>query len=189
MAAGSSPVYRTSKDVYSKPSFRRLWVRAPRKAPFSFFGGIGLRVWLKIKLFYDASCYIGDCCNGSKTGFDPGSGGPTPSSPAKRNLTEYSGENPPGLVFSADRAVKVVCLIPLSLILPFSLIGKTPVSEAGFLGSSPGGAAKSKSKMDRPLIRLWKRVGCRIRSVHHLKSGAMRTADLWCKNTLLAVCG
>ena len=44
VAAGSSPVYRTSKDVYSKASFRRLWVRAPRKAPFSFFGGIGLRV-------------------------------------------------------------------------------------------------------------------------------------------------
>lgn len=33
-------------------------------------------------------------------------------------------------------------------ILPFSLIGKTPVSEAGFLGSSPGGAAKSKSNVD-----------------------------------------
>jgi hypothetical protein len=30
-----------------------------------------------------------------------------------------------------------------------------------------------------------KKVGRRIRSVHRLKSGAMRTADLRCNNTLL----
>ena len=29
----------------------------------------------------------------------------------------------------------------------------------------------------------------RIRSVHPLKSSAMRTADFWCTNTLLGVCG
>ena len=43
-AAGSSPVIRTIKDTYSNPSIRRLWVQIPWKAPFSFFGGNGLRV-------------------------------------------------------------------------------------------------------------------------------------------------
>ena len=69
--------------------------------------------------------------------------------------------------------------------MPFSLIGKTPVSEAGFLGSSPGGAAKSRSIMDGTIYQSLKKVGRRIRSVHRLKSGAMRTADLRCNNTLL----
>ena len=36
-------------------------------------------------------------------------------------------------------------------ILPLSLIGKTPASDSGFRGSSPRGAAKSKSKMDRTI--------------------------------------
>ena len=41
-------------------------------------------------------------------------------------------------------------------ILPFSLIGKTPVSEAGFLGSSPGGAAKSRNIMDGTIYKTLK---------------------------------
>ena len=72
-----------------------------------------------------------------------------------------------------------------SAILPFSLIGKTPASDSGFLGSSPGGAAKSRSIMDGTIYKSLKKVGRRIRSVHRLKSGAMRTADLRCNNTLL----
>lgn len=70
-------------------------------------------------------------------------------------------------------------------ILPLSLIGKTPASDSGFLGSSPGGAAKSRSIMDGTIYQSLKKVGRRIRSVHRLKSGAMRTADLRCNNTLL----
>ena len=70
-------------------------------------------------------------------------------------------------------------------ILPLSLIGKTPASDSGFLGSSPGGAAKSRSIMDGTIYQSLKKVGRRIRSVHRLKSGTMRTADLRCNNTLL----
>ena len=70
-------------------------------------------------------------------------------------------------------------------ILPLSLIGKTPDSDSGFPGSSPGGAAKSRSIMDGTIYQSLKKVGRRIRSVHRLKSGAMRTADLRCNNTLL----
>ena len=70
-------------------------------------------------------------------------------------------------------------------ILPLSLIGKTPASDSGFLGSNPGGAAKSRSIMDGTIYKTLKKVGRRIRSVHRLKSGAMRTADLRCNNTLL----
>ena len=70
-------------------------------------------------------------------------------------------------------------------ILPLSLIGKTPASDSGFRGSSPRGAAKSRSIMDGTIYKSLKKVGRRIRSVHRLKSGAMRTADLRCNNTLL----
>ena len=70
-------------------------------------------------------------------------------------------------------------------ILPLSLIGKTPASDSGFRGSSPRGAAKSRSIMDGTIYKTLKKVGRRIRSVHRLKSGAMRTADLRCNNTLL----
>ena len=70
-------------------------------------------------------------------------------------------------------------------ILPLSLIGKTPASDSGFRGSSPRGAAKSRSIMDGTIYQSLKKVGRRIRSVHRLKSGAMRTADLRCNNTLL----
>ena len=82
-AAGSSPVFRTIKDVYSKPSFRRLWVRAPRKAPLAFLAELVYAFDLKSNYSMLRLVYIGDCCNGSKTGFDPDSGGPTPSSPAR----------------------------------------------------------------------------------------------------------
>ena len=39
--------------------------------------------------------------------------------------------------------------------------------------------------MDGTIYKTLKKVGRRIRSVHRLKSGAMRTADLRCNNTLL----
>ena len=75
--------------------------------------------------------------------------------------------------------------MPQPFILPLSLIGKTPASDSGFRGSSPRGAAKSRSIMDGTIYQSLKKVGRRIRSVHRLKSGAMRTADLRCNNTLL----
>ena len=52
-------------------------------------------------------------------------------------------------------------------------------------GSSPSPPAKSRSIMDGTIYQSLKKVGRRIRSVHRLKSGAMRTADLRCNNTLL----
>ena len=52
-------------------------------------------------------------------------------------------------------------------------------------GSSPLPPAKSRSIMDGTIYKTLKKVGRRIRSVHRLKSGAMRTADLRCNNTLL----
>ena len=75
------------KDVYSKPSFRRLWVRAPRKAPLAFLAELVYAFDLKSNYSMMRLVYIGDCCNGSKTGFDPDSGGPTPSSPARAELS------------------------------------------------------------------------------------------------------
>ena len=39
-------------------------------------------------------------------------------------------------------------LSPPAIILPGSLIGKTPASDSGFCGSSPHRAAKSKSLVD-----------------------------------------
>ena len=90
-----------------------------------------------------------------------------------------------GLLVMEGKAILDTTKSQRCLILPFSLIGKTPVSEAGFLGSSPRGAAKSRSIMDGTIYKTLKKVGRRIRSVHRLKSGSMRTANPWCKNTLL----
>ena len=53
------------------------------------------------------------------------------------------------------------------------------------IGSTPIPPAKSKSLLDGTKYKSLKKVGRRIRSVHRLKSGAMRTADLRCNNTLL----
>ena len=53
------------------------------------------------------------------------------------------------------------------------------------IGSTPIPPAKSRSIMDGTIYQSLKKVGRRIRSVHRLKSGAMRTADLRCNNTLL----
>lgn len=125
----------------------------PTESGYCFFGGIGLRVWLKIKLSILCLVYIGDWRNGSAQDFDSWSVG-----------------------------VRLPYPQP---ILPLSLIGKTPASDSGFRGSSPRGAAKSRSIMDGTIYQSLKKVGRRIRSVHRLKSGAMRTADLRCNNTLL----
>ena len=55
-------------------------------------------------------------------------------------------------------------------------------------GSSPLPPAKSKSKLDRPSISLWKTVGRGIRSVHRLKSGPrFSTIPLVFKHTTVGI--
>ena len=66
----------------------------------------------------------------------------------------------------------------LAGILLLSLIGKTPASDSGFRGSSPRGAAISKSLLDGTKYKTLKNLKGGIRSVHPIMSGAMRATDL-----------
>ena len=67
--------------------------------------------------------------------------------------------------------------------------GNTKDFDSFVVGSSPAASASRKQDGWKSSIRLSFRPGGRIRSVHPLKSGAMRTASLWCINTLVAVYG
>ena len=66
--------------------------------------------------------------------------------------------------------------IPLSITV--STVGSNPAG----VGSTPNrGCQTIRSEIVYVFLFF---IGCRIRSVQHLKSDAMRTAYLWCNNTL-----
>ena len=67
--------------------------------------------------------------------------------------------------------------------------GNTKDFDSFVVGSSPAASASRKQDGWKPLISLSFRPGGRIRSVHPLKSAAMRTVLLWCINILVMVCG
>ena len=82
-----------------------------------------------------------------------------------------SGSDPEGL-----RSARREGAIPLSITV--STAGSNPAG----VGSTPNrGCQTIRSEIVYVFLFF---IGCRIRSVQHLKSDAMRTAYLWCNNTL-----